>query len=85
MGSLMIVAAPVLGHAPDFVQADEYVAIQDLSREGPVEALDVSVLGRLARLDVQRHVVPRGPLPQRGTDELQAVVQPLPKSRRVAI
>lgn len=54
MGSLMIVAiAPIFSHAADLVQAGEDVAVQDLGAEGPVEAFDVSVLGRLARLDVQ--------------------------------
>ena len=77
MGSLMVVTlVPALDHAPDFVQADEYVAIQDLGAKCPVEAFDVGVLGRLARLDLQRfRVVPLGPLPQRGADELRAVVQ----------
>ena len=61
---------------PDFMQAGEYVAIQDLVTKGPVEAFDVGVLGWLARLDVQQlHAVPLGPLPQRGADELRAVVQ----------
>lgn len=54
MGSLVVVAvAPVLGHAAHLVQAGEDVTIQDLGAEGPVEALDVGVLGRLAGLDVQ--------------------------------
>lgn len=49
---MVVAVAPVLGHAPDFVQAGEDVAVQDLGAEGAVEAFDVGVLGRLARLDV---------------------------------
>ena len=63
MASLVIVAvAPVLGHALDLMQAGEDIAIQDLGAEGPDEAFDDGVLGRLARLAVQQfHAVPVGP------------------------
>lgn len=77
MEALVVVAvAPVLGHAPDLVQTGEDVAVQDLGAIRPVETFDVGVLGRLARLDVQQlDAVALGPLPQRGADELRAVVQ----------
>ena len=66
---MVVAVAPVFGHAPAFVQAGEDVAVQDLGTKGPVEAFDGGVLSRLARLDVQQlHVVPLGPLPQRGAD-----------------
>ncbi len=77
MRSLMVVAmTPVLGHAPDLVQAGEDIAVQNLGAKGPIEAFDVGVLGLLARLDVQQFdTVPLGPLPQRSADEFRAVVQ----------
>ena len=77
MGSLVVVTVtPILGHVSDFLQAGKDVAVQDLGTIRPVEALDVGVLGRLAGLDVQQFdVVALGPLPQRGADELRAVVQ----------
>jgi len=55
MKSLMFVAlAPVPDHAAHLVHAGKGVTIQDLGVEGAVEALEVGVLGGLARLDVQQ-------------------------------
>ena len=55
MRSVMVVAAlPVVGHASDFDQCGEDVAVQHFGAEGAVEALDVRVLSGLALLDVQQ-------------------------------
>ena len=55
MRSVMVVAVlPFLGHASDFGQYGEDVAIQYFGAEGAVEALDVGVLRGLARLDVRQ-------------------------------
>ena len=49
MGSVaVVVRAPFLDHGSRFVQALEPVLVQALVAEAPVEALDESVLGRLA-------------------------------------
>lgn len=67
---------PVLGHAPNLLERGEHEAIQHLCAEGSVEAFDVGVLGGIAGLDVdQGDAVLLCPLPERGADELRAVVQ----------
>lgn len=53
----------------------EHEAIQHFCAEGVVEAFDVGVLGGLAGLDVnQGDAVLLCPLPERGADELRAVL-----------
>jgi hypothetical protein len=52
VGSVLVVTdQPVGGHAADLVQGFEDVAVEDLVPVGPVEALDIRVLVRLAGLD----------------------------------
>ncbi|KEZ97958.1 hypothetical protein A11M_0108195 [Xanthomonas vasicola pv. vasculorum NCPPB 895] len=77
MWSLVVVSmTPVLGHAPNLLERGEHEAIQHFCAEGAVEAFDVGVLGGLAGLDVdQGDAVLLCPLPERGADELRAVVQ----------
>jgi len=55
MASLIVAAmATVLGHAAEFEQAVDDAAVQNLGAESPVEALDVSTMGALVRLDMQQ-------------------------------
>lgn len=77
MWPLVVVAmTPVPGHAADFVQRGEHEPIQHLGTEGTVEAFDIGVLGRLARLDMDKgDAVQLRPLLECGTDELRPVVQ----------
>src|SRR5882762_3848917 len=85
MRSVVVVAStPVLGHAPNLIERSEDVAVQHFGAEGAVEAFDVGILGRLARLDVdQFNDVASSPLAKGGTDEFRAVVQ-AQASRRTA-
>lgn len=77
MGATMVVAVPpVFGHSAHLVEAGEHVAVEHFGAEGLVEAFDVGVLGRLAGLDVDEFdATSTGPLLERCTDELGAVVQ----------
>jgi len=45
---------PVFGHAANFVERGEDVAIEHLGAEGSIESLDVGVLCRFAGLDVDQ-------------------------------
>lgn len=73
---MVVSMSPVFGHAADFMQAGEDIPIQDLGAIGPVEALDVGILGRLARLDMQQiNPLTLGPLPQRCADEFGPIIQ----------
>jgi len=73
---MVVTVPPVFGHAPHFVEAGEDVAVEHLGAVGFVEALDVSVLGRLVGLGVNElDAALLRPLLERGTDELGAVVQ----------
>lgn len=64
MWSVVVVAMPpAFGHLADLAEILEDVAVEDFGPEGPVEPLDVGVLGRLARLDVdQRNGMPGCPV-----------------------
>ena len=67
---------PVLG-PPNVVERGEQVLVEQLIPEGPVEAFNVSVLIRLARLDVlDRHAGMLGPVGEALTEELRAIVGP---------
>ena len=76
----MVVAVhPVLGHAPDLGQGLKDVAVQDFCSIGTVEAFDIGILGRLARLDeLKGDGVTLSPVSQSFADELRAVVHPKP-------
>lgn len=80
MWTVMVVTmSPVLGHAAYFVEIGKDVAIQHFRAESAVKSLDVGVLSRLTRLDVdQFDAMLLCPLVQRGTDEFGAVVQAKP-------
>lgn len=67
---------PVLGHAPDLIRAGNAIAVQEFVAAGPAEAFEASVMGRLARRDVQQFAtVALCPLLQSGADEHRAIVQ----------
>lgn len=73
---MVVTVSPVLSHSAHFVEIGEDVAVQHLRAEGAVESLDVGVLSRLARLDMdQFDATLLCPLVQRSADELRAVVQ----------
>lgn len=76
MGTLLVVLEhPPVGGLAHVIKAGEQVLVQDLLAEGPVEAFDVGVLVRLARLDVpDGHAVELGPLHEGLAQELRAVV-----------
>jgi len=67
MRTLVVVAVPpVFGHAADLIEILEDTAVEDFGPEGLIESLDVGVLGRLARLDMdERDAVPGRPVLQR--------------------
>ena len=77
MQSLLV----VLDHPPPdrfayVLEGGKQVLIEDFLTEGAVEAFDVGVLVRLARLDVlDGHGVGLGPLHERFAQELRAVVR----------
>src|SRR5437588_519881 len=72
---LVVIHSPLFTHAPCFFQADEPVLAQALVTELPVEALDITVLHRLARIDeAQRDSTLGRPLIHGLTCELRAVV-----------
>lgn len=62
MRTLVVVAVPpVFGHAADLIEILEDITVEDFGPEGLIESLDVGVLGRLARLDMdERDAVPGG-------------------------
>lgn len=73
---VVVAVLPVGGHAADFVQAGEDVAIEYLGSQGSVESLDVGVLGGLSRLDVDElDAALSGPLLQELANQLRSVVQ----------
>ena len=73
---MVVIIAPVGQEAPGVGEPQEPVLIQALVPQLPVEAFDVAVLRRLARLDeVQLDAVLVGPLIQRPADELGAIVE----------
>lgn len=73
---MVVAVPPVFGHAPHLVEVGEDVAVEYLGAVGLVEAFDVGVLGRLARLDVDElDTALFGPLLECFTDEFRAVVQ----------
>lgn len=76
MGSLLVVFDhPPVDGLSDIIQGGEQVLVEQLIAEGPVEAFDVSVLIRLARLDIlDGHAVVLGPAGEGLTEELRAVV-----------
>ena len=80
MGSFVVVAVhPVLGHAPYFIERIKDVAVKHLGAVGPVEPLDVGILGGLSWLDeLKSDRVPLRPVSQRLADEFWAVVHPQP-------
>lgn len=51
---VVVSVLPVGGHAPDFVQAGEDVAVAHLGSQRAIEAFDIGVLGGLAWLDVDQ-------------------------------
>lgn len=67
MRTLVVVAVPpVFGHAADLIEILEDIAVEDFGPEGSIESLDVGVLGRLARLDMdERDAVLGRPVLQR--------------------
>ena len=78
MGPHLVVIAPPIGNDfPSLVQRLEPVLVQALVAEFPIEALDVAVLHRLARLDQQvTHAVLDGPGNEGSARELRPVVCP---------
>ena len=50
---LVVVPSPVSQDLPSLAETGEPVVVQALVAQPPVEALDVGVLGRLARIDQQ--------------------------------
>lgn len=68
--------SPVFGHSASVVEGLEVVAGEDFGPEGSIESLDVGVLGRFARLDVdERDAVTGRPVLQGLTDEFRPVVE----------
>ena len=76
MGPLVVVSVqPVIGHVPDLLQGFKDVAVQHLGAVGPIESLDIGILGRFPRLDVvQGNALGLGPLGQRMGDEFRPIV-----------
>lgn len=77
MGPMVVVVMqPVLRHVPDLLQGLKFVAVQHLGSIGLVEPFHVSVLRRLAGLNVvQSNALGRCPVRQGLGDELGPVVQ----------
>ena len=70
----------------DFGQVCEEVCIKDFAAHGAVEALDVGVLCRFARLDVvEAHSVLLAPGDELRGDEFRAVVDPYLLGQRMAL
>ena len=63
---LVVVPPPVSQDLPGLAETDEPVVVQALVAQPPVEALDVGVLGRLARIDQQVPDVVSGRLGEKG-------------------
>jgi len=78
MWTVVVVAMPpVFGHSANVVEGLEDVAVEDFGPEGSIESLDVGVLGRFARLDVdERNAVTGRPVLQGLADEFRPVVEP---------
>jgi hypothetical protein len=74
---LVVLDHPPPGRFPDVVEAQEQVLVEDLLAEGPVEALGLGVLVRLAGLDVpDRKAMVLGPADELLAEELGPVVDP---------
>jgi len=72
---VVVLPTPVLQHHTGFGQRPQLLTVQALLTQTGVEALDVAVLPRAPRLDVQRlDLVFRQPRPQLALDELAATV-----------
>ena len=79
---MVVAVAPVFGHSANLLQCGEHEAVQNLGAEGPVEALDVGILGWLSGLDVDEiDTVILGPLLQCLADEFRTIVQAQPFGR----
>ena len=78
MGPVVVVAlAPVFGHAANFIERHEDVAVEDFGAERAVETFDVGVLSGFARLDVDEFdAIPQCPLMQGRTDQFGPVIEP---------
>src|SRR6185437_7011972 len=73
---LIVVSTPSLAFSPRLVEAQEPVGVQALGAELAVQALDESVVGRLAwPAEVQCDVVHEGPQVELLADELGPVVE----------
>ena len=58
----VVLLQPLFGDLPGLGKSAEEVHVQDVLTEGAIKALDVSILGWLARFDeVKNHFVPFGP------------------------
>ena len=77
MRAMVVIAMqPVLGHRAHFLQRFKDITVEHLCSVNSVEAFDISVLRRLARLNVaQLYAFTLRPLFQGLGDEIRPVVQ----------
>lgn len=77
MRSMMAVTMqPVGRHISDFLLGIKDIAVQHFGTVGPVEFLNIGILGWLPRLDVvEGNILELGPFGQCMGDEFRAVIQ----------